>query len=187
MPDESFKVLGPVAVAVAVISIGVLLKTWPQGRHASISQHAGAQAKTFWAFMVVMLVDNLLLLAFIWKWFIPALGLLPGFGVVFTLGFLLQVVSALIPDRGDGSRASKHHGLAAFSMAGTMPLLTLWLALSPHVETLPRMLAALATAWMLFSFYLFLFRPSSHKHFLTYQSIYIAAFYVCILAAAYLR
>jgi hypothetical protein len=187
MPDESFKVLGPIAIAIAVLTAWVLLKTWPQGKHASISQHAGAQTKTFWVFMVVMTLDNLLLLVFIWKWFVPAIGLRPGFAAIFTLGFLLQATAALIPDRGDGSRASKNHALAAFSMAGVMPLLTLWLALSPHVGTLPRLLSALGTAWMFFSFYLFLFVRRSRKHFLIFQTIFIATFYACILATTYLR
>jgi hypothetical protein len=185
--DGRFKNLGLVAIIIAVISAWVLLKTWPAGKHKSISQHLGARATTFWIFMAILIVDNLLLLAFIWKWFVPELGLMPGFGLLFTVGFLLQVAAALIPDRGDGSKTSKRHGLAAFSMAGIMPLLTLWLALSPNVGTIPRILSALATAWMFFSFYLFLFVPRSRNHFLTFQTIYIASFYVCILASTYLR
>lgn len=188
MPAESFKILGIISVAMAVAAAMVLVKLWPRGTASSISQHAGGGHRAaYLLFAGVLIGGGFLFFLFMWRWFIPALQLPAGFGYVMALGYALLVATALIPDRADGGRASRLHGKVAYSMAGVMPVLTLWLALAPGVSVLARIVAAAATAWMVVCVYLYIFVKSTHPHYLVYQSSYIASFYASILAAAYLH
>jgi hypothetical protein len=187
MPSESYKFLGILSIAIAVAAAWYLVKTWPKGRGSSLSRHAGAHKTAYWIFMAVLVGDGLLFYLFMLKWFVPAMHLAAGYTVLLTLGYALQVGTAFIPDRADGSRLSRSHGLVAFSMAGVMELLTTWLVFADGVSVPARLLAGIGAGWMTFFWLLFVFVKSTHRFFLVYQTLYIASFYVCILAATYIR
>ncbi|HEX7963620.1 MAG TPA: hypothetical protein VF466_03435 [Candidatus Saccharimonadales bacterium] len=186
MPHEHLKFLGLLSVAVAVAAGAVLLRTWPKGKGFSISEHAGAQRRSYYLFLTVLIGDGFLFFLFMWRWFVPALRLPLGYMLLVLVGYLLQVATAVIPHRGDHGRLARLHGLVAFSMAGIMAVLTGLLALTSHVSAFGRMVAAATFGFMTLFWYLFVFVKSTRRHFLVYQAAYIASFYVCILAVSYL-
>jgi len=179
--------LGALSVLIAAAAFALILLLWPQGKKASISQHGGAHKVAYWIFASVLIADGLLFALFVWLWFMPVLQLPATFGYLVALGYALQIATAIIPDKADGRALSRLHARVAFSMAGVMMLLVGWLALAPHVAQWPRIFAGLVFLWMGISWLLFVYVKKVRNHFLVYQAVYIAAFYVAFIAAAYIR
>jgi hypothetical protein len=182
-----YKILGPLSVLIAAAAFALLLILWPKGKSASISQHGGAHKVTYWLFASVLILDGGLFFAFMWQWFVPALQLPAAYGYLVALGYLLQIATAVIPDKGDRSRVSRVHAWVAFSMAGVMSVLIAWLTLAPHVAVGPRIFAGLVFLWMCICWLLFTYVKGTRKHFLVYQIIYVTCFYATFLAAAYVH
>ncbi|HSW99387.1 MAG TPA: hypothetical protein VLF71_06175 [Candidatus Saccharimonadales bacterium] len=187
MPNNSVKLLGPVAIGVIVVLAVALVALWPRGKASSLSGHAGAQRASYWLFAAVLLLDGLLFFTFIWRWFVPALQLPAAYGYLAALGYLLQIATAVIPDTGGHSRASRMHAWVAFSMAAVMQLMVGGLVLAPHVAAVPRVFAAAVFGAMGVFWWLFACVKSVRRHFLVYQLCYIGGFFVVVLAAAYIR
>jgi hypothetical protein len=174
-------------VLIAAVAFTLILLLWPKGKKASISQHGAAHKVAYWIFASVMIADGLLFALFVWQWFIPNLQLPATFGYLVALGYALQIATAVIPDKADGRVLSRVHARVAFSMAGVMMLLVGWLALAGHVALWPRIFAGLVFVWMGICWLLFVYVKNTRNHFLVYQAIYIVAFYVAFIAAAYIR
>lgn len=187
MPDESFKLLGPISVAIAVIAAWFMLRRYPMGRHASISQHAAAQRATYYLFAGVLTGAGLLFWLFLWRWFGPFVGAPGVFYLFLALGIVCQIITAWVPDTGQQDRQSRIHRKAAFTMAFMMAFMAGALVFAEHISLAARLFVAAVTAWMIISWFLFVFVKRTHQHFLVYQAIYIASFYAAVLFAAFAR
>jgi hypothetical protein len=187
VPLEAVKPLGVISIGLACTAGWFLLRRWPQGRASSISRHAGRQRTSYFLFASTLTLCGLLFSLFMWRWFGPTIGADWPFYVFLGLAIIFQLLTAWLPDNGQGGKISQTHGLVAFSMALMMQLLVACVALAPDVQPISRMTAWLVFTLMAIFWYLFLFVKRSRGHFLIFQTLYIASFYVVIVLASYVR
>jgi hypothetical protein len=125
------------------------------------------------------------LLFYYWllSWFAPRLGLGKWFVVLLTLAFVGQFVAGTVPDVSGVKR--RIHRLAAYGMAYLFVPLSILMVNAPHISTLGKYFGLLCLAYLFSGWFLFLFFPKSKEHYLVFQVLYVVAFQLQILVAAY--
>lgn len=184
-PVEGLKFLGAFSVALACILAAFMLRTWRGDRTMSLSRHAASHKLVYLLFASILTFDGALFYVFLWKWYMPALGLSAWFGFVLIAAAIFQLLAAWIPDKIGWQ--TKAHTFNALAVAACMMVQTLLIILVPH---LPGVLKALAAAYLLMSLYfgfLYLFVARAKQHFLAYQSVFFLGFYAIILLTTYIR
>jgi len=96
----------------------------------------------------------------------------------------LQVLAGVVPDDAKTWR-SKVHRIAAYGEAVLFVPLSILLILSPVVSAIGSAIGILALGYFIVSILLYAFAPKSQEHYLTFQALYIVAFQVQTLVAAY--
>jgi hypothetical protein len=96
---------------------------------------------------------------------------------------LAQFIVAIVPDT-NGWRHMVHHKIALGMAALYIPLTYLVLS-SGRVSGVAKMVSAVCIAYMVVATFLFFFVKWARSYYLIFQSLYIVAFQVIILSAAY--
>lgn len=176
--------LGLVLVPISWITIGYIVYKWRGTYAMSISQHAASAKGAYNLLFVTLIAGGLVFYYWLLAWFTPHLELPKTFSYVLSLTMLLQIVAGAIPD----STGWKHrtHQSAAYFMAVLYIPLTYLIVASENISTLAKVVGAVCISYIFFSAYLFFFVKKTRNYYLIFQSLYIFAFQIIILSAAYL-
>lgn len=178
------KFLGLLLVLLTWATGAFILKKWPNARSMSMSQHAASNPAAVKLFGAVLIGGGLIFYAWLVKWFVPTLDLTILFIVLVTGTLLTQIIAALIPDISGWS--SKIHRASAYSGAFLyLPISYLILA-APKISIPARVIGLVCFAYMITACLAYFFVKRARDHYLVFQVLYIMAFQVIILAAAYL-
>jgi hypothetical protein len=151
----------------------------------SISQHAASDNSALRLFASVLIVGGLAFYIWLIKWFAPALNLSTLFVLLITVTFLTQIVAALIPDT--EGRKSKTHRAAAYSGAFLYLPLSYLILVAPKVSAAARIVGLICFVYMIIACASYFFVRKARNHYLIFQALYIMAFQIIILSAAYVN
>ncbi|HSX02801.1 MAG TPA: hypothetical protein VLI05_05820 [Candidatus Saccharimonadia bacterium] len=182
-PIPELKYVGLYAVLLALVCISGMIWKWRGDRTMTISRHAAAHPQATLVFGFSITVTGLMFYAFLWFWFVPALGLPMLFSWLVSAAGIGQALAAWIPDR--PGLESRIHNIGAFAMAIIMVPLAFLIARAPQ--------ASAAAHWAAVAFLLvaaiyatlFFLVPRAKSYYLAYQSSYFGGFLLVILIAAY--
>jgi hypothetical protein len=160
----------------------IIVKTKPQGRHISISEHAATRTWSYILFGTALTTCGSMIILFAYKSLGPQLGMTVVYKVVLALGWLALLMTAWIPDPGKG-RLSDIHKIIAFSLAGTMAGLMACLTFAIHTPILLRLVSACLAVFYAYTIFLFYNDKSKRKHFLVYQIFNIVSFFTVFTLA----
>lgn len=160
-----------------------MLRKWRGLRSMSISQHAASNPAALRLFASVLIAGGLAFYVWLVRWFAPELNLSALFVVLITATFLTQIVAALIPDT-KGWRSSTHRA-AAYSGAFLYLPLSYLILTAPNISGPGKIVGLVCFSYMILACFLYLFVKKSHDHYVIFQALYIMAFQVIILSAAY--
>ncbi|HUH56948.1 MAG TPA: hypothetical protein VL020_00310 [Pseudomonadales bacterium] len=179
-----FEYLGLILTLLSWLGIVYILVNW-RGRHdMSISMHAASASRALLLFRVVLVLLGGVFFWWLVAWLAPELKLSTTFTSVLALTILCQMIAGLIPDI-EGWQRKVHRG-AAWLMAVLYLPLSFMILGSLEVGVLARTIGLVCLAYMLAAGFGYLFYKRLRSKFLFFQFMYIVAFQVLILSAAYL-
>jgi hypothetical protein len=179
-----FQYLGLILVPISWLAGIYLVRKWRGTYAMSISKHAASAKGASKLFAVVLVGGGGLSYWWLIQWFTPHLELEAVFVVLLSFTAIAQIVVVLIPDT-IGWRHHVHQKVALTMAACYVPLTYLILA-SSKVSTPARIIAYICIANVVVAWLLFLSVKKTHNYYLIFQSLYIVAFQIIILSAAYL-
>lgn len=185
MPNEAYKSLGIITLALGWLTLGFAFYKWPVEVKKSISKHASAYRSTYLIMAVMQTLIYPLFLVFVFGWLMPTFHLPSVFGLFITLTFLGLLVAAWIPDT--FGIKSKVHRICAYGAAALMIPIVLIIFLSSNVSMVARIISLFAACYMFIVTYLFAFVKNARNNHLYFQAIYFALFDLSILATVYIR
>ncbi len=150
----------------------------------SISKHAASSKGNTKLFAAVLLVGGTASYFWLVTWFSPHLNLGVEFAALLTLTFAAQIITGLIPD--SDRWKSKLHRIAAYSMTILYMPLSLLIVRSHSAGRSAKIIGIICLAYMVTAMIVFLTLKRARTHYLIAQAVYIMAFQVLILSAAYL-
>jgi hypothetical protein len=151
----------------------------------SISEHAASAKSAIKLFAVMLVVGGTACYYWLVAWFVPHVNLGVEFVALLTLTFAAQIITGLIPDSDRWKR--KVHRIAAYSMAILYVPLSLLIVSSHSAARSARIIGIICLAYMVIAALVFLTIKRARAHYLIAQSLYVMAFQVIILSAAYLK
>jgi hypothetical protein len=166
-----------------------LLTKWPRSRTKSISQHSASVREAYLFFTTAQLVCGISLYLFMVYWFIPALHLSLAFTIIYTITTLLQLISALIPDKIIGRKSLIHQALA-YAMADGMFIISILLSFSKTVRGFSKTFIIIVALYMAYCMILFIIkkgRTDAVRNYLLLQSLYIVLFQFAILVITFAK
>lgn len=181
---SDYKILGLLSVVILLCGLIFVIIKWPQGKHLTFSQHVAKQKQSIIYYAALFTVVLPLLLLFFVGWFTPTFKLPVWFNIFIVTASVTQLACTLIPEVGDW-KTKYHQALAGISAICLIPSL-LFILLSNQIDSLSRLLAAMAVIIMLGIIYLLIKGAGKHSHFLILQSLYFAVFFIPVLTASYL-
>jgi len=181
--NESYKYIGVLASFLAWFGIAMVLYKWPTIKSNSISKHVSAYKRAWLLFAPIETISLLLFYLFMINWFIPTLNLPITFEVLVVAALLLELVTTWVTDT-DGLK-HKIHQFTAYTASLLIPVITLFIAVSPLASTTARVIAYLSFGVSVGIFCLFLLKESTREKHLVYQSLYFACFHLPILAVIF--
>lgn len=179
-----FAYLGLILVAITWLSGAFMIAKWHDESRPTISRHVAGGKMAYWLFATVLVVSGLLFYVWFINWLSPRLGLSMEFKAILTLTIIGQMITAVIPDTG------KHRKLVHDVAASTMsvlyiPLDALILA-APRLSIFAHIVVSVAGIYMVGALVWVVILNRNRDKFLIFQALYIMAFQVAIMAAAYL-
>lgn len=177
------RLLGLLAGLLIAVSMAFILTRWPRHRHRSVSMHVADRRSTFLLFAVASTLSVGLLYVFMSDWLMPTLQLPGAFQVVLVAALAGQLAAAWIPCL--PGRQEYWHSMAAYLMAGLLPVLLGFLLFSPVAPVPLKFFTAVAIGWMVIMLVLLLAVPRIKRLYLIFQLIYIWLFYSIIMIAAF--
>jgi hypothetical protein len=180
----SFQYFGLLAFLVLFSGATFIVWKWPQGKHATLSQHVAVSKHKILYYILLFTIVLALLLPFFFYWFIPTFHVSAWFGAFVAVSSVAQYACTLIPEVGDW-KTRWHRLLAGLSAASLVPALGVLFAVRT-VPTMGKLLIAAGLAVMLSIIVLLLRGRGKHSHFLVLQFCYFGAFFIPILIIAYL-
>jgi len=161
-----------------------LIRKWRNKSLLTISKHASSTVWSYLLFALSLSAIGISLYIWLLRWFMPHLKLNALFGSILTLMIICLVVTAVIPDTKGLSR--RLHRIAAFSMAVLYLPLSLLIALSATLHVITRILCLGLLIYMLLTFTFVVLMKRSQQRYLVFQGLYIVAFQLIVLSAAYM-
>lgn len=171
----------------------IILCTWTAGLFLirkthdenlqTISKHAVSSVKTSLVFATAMITIGVLFYWWLLWWLKPHLALSAAFTVVGSLTTTCQIAIGLFPDT--HGWVQQVHRLTAYSMAVLFLPLAVLITLSSQLLPAVQILCALLVLYMFTSFFVIVIMRKVRKYYLFFQTMYIVAFDVIILLAAY--
>jgi hypothetical protein len=160
-----------------------MIRKWRGTYAMSISKHAASAKGASILFAVILGIGSTFFYWWFIQWFTPHLGLGAGFVALLSFTGAAQVVVALIPDT-IGWRHHVHQKVA-LTMAACYAPLTYLILTSNKISTFARVVGYVAIAYAVVAALLFIFVKKAHNYYLIFQSLYIVAFQLVVLSAAY--
>jgi len=179
------KWLGLLLVLISWTAGFYLTKAWPGTKAMSISRHAASAKSATRLFAVTLLVGGTVSYFWLVAWFVPHINLQSQFIALLTVTFVAQIIVGLIPDSNRGK--SKLHRIAAYSMTMLYVPLGLLVVSSHNIGKSAKIIGVTCLAYMVATALVFLAIKRARTHHLIVQALYIVAFQVLILSAAYLK
>jgi len=179
-----FRLVGLILIVLTWIIGAYLLWRWHNKDPLTISKHASSTKQAYILFAVSLSTIGIALYIWLLLWLAPHHGLGSLFKVTLTLMTACLLTTAIIPDTQGILR--KLHRIAAFSMAILYLPLALLISLSSGLEGAARVLCVGLLTYMLATFIIIVLLKKSQKRYLMFQGLYIVAFQLIVLAAAYL-
>jgi len=176
--------LGLVAMGLIWLGAGYMLVRWRGTNDMSMSMHAASAREAYVLFGSVLTLSGGLLYWFMLGWFVPHLGLGPGFVAVLTAAIGGMLVAAWVPDTAGWKR--RVHRWCAYGMAVLLMPLAALIVADPAVAIGARVVGAVCVTYMLVSLALVTQFGKMKRHYLPLQVAYVVAFEVTVLAATYL-
>jgi hypothetical protein len=177
--------LGLLLILITWAAGGYLLTRWRSADLKTISKHAASTTTASQLFAIVLVGCGLIFYFWIIRWFVPHLHLQTDFIVTITATIFCQILTGLAPDT-DGWRR-KLHRTAAYTMAVLYLPLAVLILISSGISTPARVTGYIPAAYMLVAFVVVVVLKKFHKYYLQLQALYIIAFQILILLAAYVR
>jgi hypothetical protein len=179
-----FALTGLLLIVLSWVAGLYLLVTW-KGQHTmSISQHAASAKGASRLFMITLILGGAGLYFWLITWFVPKLDLPRLFTVLVTLTVIAQFIAAIVPDT--DAWKSKLHRFAAYTMAALYLPLSWYILNSHSLSIVSRLIGGICLLYMIIASILFLTVKRARNRYLIFQSLYIIAFQLIILSAAYL-
>ena len=179
-----FQYIGLILVPISWLAGVYLVRKWRGTYAMSVSKHAASARGASKLFAVVLGGGSGLFYWWLIQWFTPHLELGTVFVVLLSFTATAQIAVALIPDT-VGWRHHVHQKTALTMAACYVPLTYLVLA-SSKVSTSARIIGYACITCTAVAGLLFFCVKKTHNYYLFFQSLYIVAFQVIILSAAYL-
>jgi len=142
---------------------------WPQGKHATLSQHVAVSKPKILYYILLFTIVLALMLPFFFYWFMPTFHVSVWFGIFIAVASIAQYACTLIPEVG-GWKTEWHRFLAGLSAASLVPAVCVLLTTS-SVPAVGKLLMAVGLAIMLGSIILLLRGKGRHSHFLILQFV----------------
>lgn len=184
MADIDYKIFGLLAVCILTAGLAFVVIKWPKSVHATFSQHVAARKQSIIYYAVLFGIVLTLLVMFFLNWFVPTFQISAWFSLFVITSCIAQFLCTLIPEVG-GRRSTYHRFFAGLSGVLLVPALALLLA-SENVDDHSKVLVSLALSAMLFVVMVVAIRKGEPRYFLLLQVAYFTAFFIPILAIAYL-
>jgi hypothetical protein len=180
-----FKDLGTISIALTWAGLLFMIHKWRGDKSMSYSGHAARYTTAKIYYFVLFIITLPIFYIFVDKWFVPELGLSKYFLYLTVLAIIGQLISVSVPSI--KGRKETIHNIGAFIIHTSLIGLTAYLLASSHVPAIARGVTAVALAFMVSIWVLFIFTTRLKTRGLIYQSLFVACFHITILAAAYLR
>lgn len=179
-----FQYLGLILVPISWVAGLYIIVKWRGTYAMSISKHAASAKDASILFAIVLGIGSVFFYWWFIQWFAPHLGLGTGFVALLSFTGVAQVVVALVPDTVDW----RHHvhQKVALTMAACYAPLTYLILTSDEISTAAQVVGYIAIAYAAVAALLYLFVKKAHNYYLIFQSLYIVAFQLVVLSAAYL-
>lgn len=183
MPDEHFKFLGLLSIALIWTGLFFTIYRWRGDKSMSFSLHA-AQTKIGLIYYFFLFWTMLpLFYLFILYWYVPRFDLGLPFIVLTTVGVAGQLIATMLP-AGGGTKGIIHE-TGAYIMGITFIPLSVMIALA-DVSPFAKAVTIIAIVYMAGSIILRFAWKGSMKFYLYFQAAYIAMFHMVILVSAYM-
>ena len=185
-PVESYKIFGLLSTIVSTLAALFIMLHGSRDKSKSISLHAAVVKKRSYAmYAFLFILATILFSLFCFYWFIPTFHLPFLFTVLLSIMMILLLLTILIPESG---KWIKTHRIVSYGFAFIMALLVFLLLISPAISSGARIISGICLGWMGITWLLFFF--ASHKrsiaaHYLFFQSSYLIAFFISIVAVTY--
>ena len=149
----------------------------------SLSQHAVLTKTSYFFFIIIFAITIPLFYLFIIQWFVPTFNLGRQFINLISIGLLLQIFYAIIPDVKGVS--GLFHKLFAYSFAFLLIPLNIIIFTSSNFSPIGRFASFASTLFMIFGLILLLWKKGKLKYYLFFQIAYVLCFHASILFATY--
>lgn len=175
---------GLVCVLLSWIGIAVILYRHRGSNLKTISKHAANSQHTALVFAVLLIGLGILFYAWCITWLRAQLAVSSWFLACMTLTLLCQIITGLARDV--SGVEGKIHRTAAYSMAVMYAPTVLSMLASDLIHDPARIIMVLLLLYMITTFMLFVLVRRIRKYYLPFQSLYIVAFQLQFIVAAYL-
>lgn len=179
-----FQYLGLALVPISWVAGVYMVRKWRGTYAMSISKHAASTKGASALFTIVLGVGSGLFYWWLIRWVTPHLGLGALFVVLLSVTAAAQIIVALIPDS-FGWRHHVHQKVALSMAILYLPLIYLILT-SSNISNIAQVVGFACLAYMLIAAIGYATIKQLRNYYLIFQSLYIVAFQLIILAAAYL-
>ena len=179
-----FKFLGLLLILINWVSGLYLTRKWRGTRAMSISEHAASHKSAAKLFALVLIIGGGIFYVWLVAWFVPHLKLPAGFIVLLSVTMLGQVTAGIIPDAEGWKRIV--HRTAAYGMAMLYLPLSFIIVSAHATPSNARITGTVCLTYMISAGLVFFTVKKARSHYLIAQSLYIVAFQLIILSAAYL-
>jgi hypothetical protein len=175
------KYLGIVSVIVLLIGLLFLVKKWPKDIHHTFSQHAATNKASVVYYIGLFTVSLPILAIFLFSWLVPTFNISVLFTILISLSLICQYACTFVPEI--GANVKHHQLLAGISALLLLPSLAVLLYV-PSVGFVYKIITAVSIVVMVG----ILTRVTSRnvEYALVLQSVYFVAFFVPIIAIAYI-
>ncbi len=184
MTDSIFRHFVLIAFVIYWSVVLIMIRKWWGGRHLTISLHASTNATTRKLFAVLVILETILYLLFLFKWFIPYYGMPYVFGVLVILTLGGHFVAGIIPET-RGLSKTIHRWASYWSVALFVPELII-IGMTPSISPIVRTIALVFSVVLIWAWYMFLFKYNRREDILN-QALYISSLPVVLILSAYVR
>lgn len=182
--SADYKYFGLLAAIILLCGLAFLAVKWPQGKHATFSQHAAAQKFTVLYYILLFSVTLPILIAFFVGWFVPYFNVSIWFSVCIIASAITQLACTLVPEVG-GRKTTYHRLLAGTSALLLLPPLAFILA-ADSIPAIGRYITLTSLLIMVAIVATLAVRKNKRSYNLLLQIGYFGAFFAAILYVSYL-
>ena len=185
MSVEAFKDFGLYSIAIFVAVTAYISHKWHADNALTLSKHIALDKRPYLLFAITSVVGQSFFWLFVVFWFVPHYHLSMVLAAIITIGSIGQLTAAWVPDTGKGLSSIIHY-IAAFTMALTMYIFTLWMSVSPAISGFPKIFSMISFLVMTLFWCMFFISKKSREKIFIYQYIYLLLFWATVLVTAYI-